>query len=124
MASGNFWISRTSGSNYLSFRVDWNSISNTEGNYSDITVAVYVVKSGSSTSDTWGTSNTNVTIEGYTQYENGLGFRVSPNGQTLLFAKAGYRVGHEDRKSTRLNSSHVSISYAVFCLKKKKNTEK
>src|SRR5438067_3206628 len=27
----------------------------------------------------------------------------------------------EDRKSTRLNSSHVSISYAVFCLKKKKN---
>src|SRR5438067_5439693 len=27
----------------------------------------------------------------------------------------------EDRKSTRLNSSHVSISYAVFCLKKKKD---
>src|SRR5438477_9469672 len=27
---------------------------------------------------------------------------------------------HEDRKSTRLNSSHMSISYAVFCLKKKK----
>src|SRR5699024_12523816 len=27
-----------------------------------------------------------------------------------------------DRKSTRLNSSHVSISYAVFCLKKKKHT--
>src|SRR5690625_6951984 len=26
---------------------------------------------------------------------------------------------HEDRKSTRLNSSHVAISYAVFCLKKK-----
>src|SRR5699024_11445448 len=29
----------------------------------------------------------------------------------------------EDRKSTRLNSSHVSISYAVFCLKKKKNKQ-
>src|SRR5207245_10758575 len=29
-----------------------------------------------------------------------------------------------DRKSTRLNSSHGSISYAVFCLKKKKNTRK
>src|SRR5436309_4799164 len=28
---------------------------------------------------------------------------------------------HLDRKSTRLNSSHVKISYAVFCLKKKKN---
>src|SRR5437868_11919025 len=30
--------------------------------------------------------------------------------------------GPRDRKSTRLNSSHVSISYAVFCLKKKKHT--
>src|SRR5690606_40699794 len=29
-----------------------------------------------------------------------------------------------DRKSTRLNSSHVKISYAVFCLKKKKKTSK
>src|SRR5690625_7015263 len=29
-----------------------------------------------------------------------------------------------DRKSTRLNSSHVAISYAVFCLKKKKKTKK
>src|SRR3712207_8855375 len=28
----------------------------------------------------------------------------------------------EDRKSTRLNSSHANISYAVFCLKKKNNT--
>src|SRR5215510_15623404 len=28
-----------------------------------------------------------------------------------------------DRKSTRLNSSHVAISYAVFCLKKKNNTQ-
>src|SRR5207253_11385491 len=31
---------------------------------------------------------------------------------------------HRDRKSTRLNSSHVAISYAVFCLKKKKKTKK
>src|SRR5688500_19486428 len=30
----------------------------------------------------------------------------------------------KDRKSTRLNSSHLVISYAVFCLKKKKNQEK
>src|SRR2546427_4719043 len=29
-------------------------------------------------------------------------------------------VAHQDRKSTRLNSSHSQISYAVFCLKKKK----
>src|SRR5580698_10946207 len=32
--------------------------------------------------------------------------------------------GREDRKSTRLNSSHMSISYAVFCLKKKKKKKK
>src|SRR5438067_9674187 len=31
----------------------------------------------------------------------------------------GRQAGQRDRKSTRLNSSHVSISYAVFCLKKK-----
>src|SRR3712207_7184903 len=30
------------------------------------------------------------------------------------------RAGRRDRKSTRLNSSHANISYAVFCLKKKK----
>src|SRR5438045_8276314 len=32
--------------------------------------------------------------------------------------------GDEDRKSTRLNSSHLGISYAVFCLKKKKTKHK
>src|SRR3712207_6922627 len=31
---------------------------------------------------------------------------------------------HRDRKSTRLNSSHANISYAVFCLKKKKKIDK
>src|SRR5690625_1558142 len=36
---------------------------------------------------------------------------------TTQLAKLRYR----DRKSTRLNSSHVAISYAVFCLKKKKH---
>src|SRR3712207_7131473 len=39
-------------------------------------------------------------------------------GQVLLrLARRGF--GVEDRKSTRLNSSHANISYAVFCLKKK-----
>src|SRR3712207_8971453 len=33
---------------------------------------------------------------------------------------SGHFSGFEDRKSTRLNSSHANISYAVFCLKKKK----
>src|SRR5690606_40812111 len=35
-------------------------------------------------------------------------------------AAGGQRIEIVDRKSTRLNSSHVKISYAVFCLKKKK----
>src|SRR6476620_12287949 len=34
------------------------------------------------------------------------------------------RRGRRDRKSTRLNSSHANISYAVFCLKKKKQSER
>src|SRR5690348_7644682 len=34
--------------------------------------------------------------------------------------RSGFAVPPQDRKSTRLNSSHPSISYAVFCLKKKK----
>src|SRR5690348_17584489 len=34
-----------------------------------------------------------------------------------------WRSSAKDRKSTRLNSSHPSISYAVFCLKKKKTTD-
>src|SRR3712207_8529105 len=38
----------------------------------------------------------------------------SPDGRTIAFS---------DRKSTRLNSSHANISYAVFCLKKKKSCE-
>src|SRR5436309_12575858 len=35
-----------------------------------------------------------------------------------------WQSGSRDRKSTRLNSSHVKISYAVFCLKKKKKIQK
>src|SRR2546430_10255933 len=39
---------------------------------------------------------------------------------TLLSSTHGIRRRARDRKSTRLNSSHSQISYAVFCLKKKK----
>src|SRR3712207_9010459 len=38
----------------------------------------------------------------------------------LLYQRGVQRVARVDRKSTRLNSSHANISYAVFCLKKKK----
>src|SRR5690606_41514237 len=41
-------------------------------------------------------------------------FRVVPHGPFI------FKFAAQDRKSTRLNSSHVKISYAVFCLKKKK----
>src|SRR5438477_5903451 len=39
---------------------------------------------------------------------------------TFDFLQAVVAYNNQDRKSTRLNSSHMSISYAVFCLKKKK----
>src|SRR3712207_1402431 len=57
--------------------------------------------------------------------------RYSPAGGTITLSLgcaeeqgrdwARLQVRDEDRKSTRLNSSHANISYAVFCLKKKKN---
>src|SRR5438034_4991573 len=40
--------------------------------------------------------------------------------RTALRAQVGLHESQGDRKSTRLNSSHTVISYAVFCLKKKK----
>src|SRR5207245_9563606 len=47
---------------------------------------------------------------------------VAPNTCRSPSRRGGPRLWHsQDRKSTRLNSSHGSISYAVFCLKKKKN---
>src|SRR5687768_17930893 len=42
-------------------------------------------------------------------------------GLAVIFLLQGISESVEDRKSTRLNSSHGYISYAVFCLKKKKN---
>src|SRR5207247_9653809 len=47
---------------------------------------------------------------------NGAASRASANARAAI-ADALARVGRGDRKSTRLNSSHEWISYAVFCLK-------
>src|SRR3712207_8706025 len=47
----------------------------------------------------------------------GRGIGSSIHSGASIEAPRGWR---EDRKSTRLNSSHANISYAVFCLKKKK----
>src|SRR2546429_4101399 len=49
------------------------------------------------------------------------GASPAPRGRRV---SAGGPVPHTDRKSTRLNSSHGYISYAVFCLKKKKKNNK
>src|SRR5437667_1539819 len=57
-------------------------------------------------------------------------FLLSERGQKVFMERGlfpitpKYKVqGKADRKSTRLNSSHITISYAVFCLKKKKKTQ-
>src|SRR5437773_12418239 len=51
----------------------------------------------------------------------GPGSRTRPVGPSLSLIGQG-TTHSRDRKSTRLNSSHITISYAVFCLKKKKKT--
>src|SRR5690625_6808200 len=50
----------------------------------------------------------------------GLPGEAAGEGESGFAIDSGARIDG-DRKSTRLNSSHVAISYAVFCLKKKKN---
>src|SRR3970282_2340008 len=53
-------------------------------------------------------------------------FRSLPRRMTFGPAHAPLDHSHsreQDRKSTRLNSSHITISYAVFCLKKKKQLQ-
>src|SRR5258705_9153596 len=53
--------------------------------------------------------------------EGAAGRRIDRIGDFAL-DRNPLAAGHRDRKSTRLNSSHLGISYAVFCLKKKKKT--
>src|SRR3989454_8559466 len=49
------------------------------------------------------------------------GIQGPPAGPRARAGREPPGAGLQDRKSTRLNSSHLVISYAVFCLKKKKN---
>src|SRR3712207_8472822 len=51
-------------------------------------------------------------------YEGHGGFPRPAHAVSLAHGRD--QLAHPDRKSTRLNSSHANISYAVFCLKKKK----
>src|SRR3990172_5900320 len=56
---------------------------------------------------------------------DGLGLSIRKGGQltSVVATLEGARPGPSDRKSTRLNSSHGYISYAVFCLKKKESNK-
>src|SRR5699024_12566529 len=54
-------------------------------------------------------------VEGHREVA-GLGERLGGSGQGGRVLRPAESGTHQDRKSTRLNSSHVSISYAVFCL--------
>src|SRR5688572_31216065 len=59
------------------------------------------------------TGNVSAAVSGGTATQSGVVFTQSNDGTGRV----------ADRKSTRLNSSHSQISYAVFCLKKKKRQE-
>lgn len=86
MASGSFYIPRTSGSTFLTFRVDWSSTSNGSAkNSSDINVKVTVIKSSSSTARTYGSADTTVSVDGSSKSNNGLSFSVSPGTSVQLF---------------------------------------
>src|SRR2546422_6944243 len=73
------------------------------------------------------------TLFPYTTLFRSLESLLGEQGLELLFLQGACDTPHpglnapahlgRDRKSTRLNSSHGYISYAVFCLKKKKNTQ-
>src|SRR2546427_6994426 len=77
------------------------------------------------------------TLFPYTTLFRSIGVRVDTDGNLFIADLYNHRVRRvdastgiittfagRDRKSTRLNSSHSQISYAVFCLKKKKKTIK
>src|SRR5690625_7025508 len=84
----------------------------------------------------WEDNTDGVTITGYYGNETNLTIPNSLDGKgvtvigeeafenkdlaTVIIPDTVRKIERRDRKSTRLNSSHVAVSYAVFCLKKKK----
>src|SRR3712207_2271003 len=68
-----------------------------------------------------------VAFRGFDELAKRLGRALQSDGTALeRFTRMGeayLAFAEQDRKSTRLNSSHANISYAVFCLKKKKNKQ-
>lgn len=106
MASGSFNLSRTgSTSSYVSFKCNWSSTPNTEGNYSTVYVEVVASKSSSSSSNTWGTHSTSATVNGSSQSSGGS-FTLKPGGSITLLSKS-YTVYHnsDGKKSTTISAS-------------------
>src|SRR5690625_251684 len=64
--------------------------------------------------------NIDIAQTNWNMYELSWDYKKHP---LLKYSSNTIELSFKDRKSTRLNSSHVAISYAVFCLKKKKQTE-
>src|SRR3712207_6909843 len=60
-------------------------------------------------------------IDGILQENSALPKKIQASLISRVKIMASMDIAEKDRKSTRLNSSHANISYAVFCLKKKKN---
>src|SRR5699024_12006352 len=117
-SSGSFSGSIRDG--HYKLRVDWSQSKNVSANTSTVTCKLYLVNDWSLNIS--GRSDNTCTIDGSAQTFSSPA--ISSTG-THLLGTVSRTVNHasdgsKDRKSTRLNSSHVSISYAVFCLKKKK----
>src|SRR2546426_9198740 len=58
------------------------------------------------------------------QLQRAVGFQTQIGQHSKVAGHSQCKVPLTDRKSTRLNSSHLVISYAVFCLKKKKKKKR
>src|SRR5690242_20766103 len=72
-----------------------------------------------------GNRNGDVTVVEFFDYNCGYCKKAAPTLAALVQSDPKVRIVYkEDRKSTRLNSSHMSISYAVLCLKKKNKTSR
>src|SRR5258707_7296386 len=71
----------------------------------------------------WFGGHMDVTLQRIAKWGDGWIMLSEPPGPKAV-AEFGPGGSDRDRKSTRLNSSHANISYAVFCLKKKKKQDK
>src|SRR3989454_8956850 len=87
----------------------------------------YIVVFNDAVADPRGLARTLVTAHGGAlrhAYASALkGFAARLPDAAVVALRHDPNVAYVDRKSTRLNSSHLVISYAVFCLKKKKNNK-